>query len=128
MSKLLLVDDELVLLNAIERILADVGYEVVAASSGAQALAALSEAGSAPPDLIITDVLMEEIDGLQLFSIVRQNPAWQGIPFIFMSASAKPALEKLIADSGRAIFVRKPFAVEGLLKSIDQVVHAVRQS
>lgn len=122
MTKLLLVDDEPVLLSALSRILADAGYEVTAASSGTQAMSALSDPGGSLPDLILTDVLMEDGDGLQLFAFVNQNPSMQHIPFIFVSASAKPELEALIAGSSRATFVRKPFEVNALLDKVAQIL------
>lgn len=122
MAKLLLVDDEHVLLSAMSRILADVGYEVVALSSGSQAISALANPGGSLPDLIITDVLMEDGDGMQLFAYVRQDPALRHISFIFISASAKPELEQLIAGSPNAIFVRKPFEVDTLLSQVTQVL------
>jgi CheY-like chemotaxis protein len=121
-AKLLVVDDELVLLSALSRILTDVGHQVTTLSSGAQAIALLSGPGSETPDLIITDVLMPGIDGLQMFSIIRQNPSLQHVPFIFISASVSPEIEKLIAGSNRALFLRKPFEVDKLFSAIDQAI------
>lgn len=122
MARLLLVDDEVVLLSALTRILEGVGYDVTAFSSGTAALAALSDPGSDPPDLIITDVLMEGVDGLQLFTFARQSPALREVPFIFVSASAKPELEDRIASSSNALFMRKPFDMERLLSTIAQTL------
>ena len=122
MAKLLLVDDELILLSALERILSDAGHQVTAMSSGAKAISALATPDGDFPDVIITDVLMQDIDGLKLFSIVRQNPMWQDIPFIFISASVTPQIEELIQNSNRTMFLRKPFEVERLLLCINQAV------
>ena len=122
MSRLFLVDDEAVLVSALSRILAGSGYDVAAFSSGTETLAALTDPAIAPPDLIITDVLMEGVDGLQLFAFTRQNPALQDIPFIFVSASAKPELERMIAGSPNTIFIRKPFDMDLLLNCIAQTI------
>jgi CheY-like chemotaxis protein len=126
-AKLLVVDDELVLLSALSRILTDVGHEVTTVSSGAQAIALLSGPDSELPDVIITDVLMPGIDGLQMFSIIRQNPSSQHIPFIFISASVSPEIESVIAGSNRATFVRKPFEIEKLFSAIDHAVESLDQ-
>lgn len=124
MARLLLVDDEVVLLSALSRILEAAGYEVTALSSGVSALATLSDPNNPPPDLIVTDVLMEGVDGMQLFAYARETPALQAIPFIFVSASAKPHLERMIADSPNATFIRKPFEVEKLLGWIARTLEA----
>lgn len=118
----MLVDDELVLLSALARIIGSSGYEVVTVTSGNRALAALADPGSAPPDLIITDVLMDDGDGVHLFSTVRADPALMHTPFIFVSASTKPDLERQIANSPNAIFMSKPFDVELLLARIADVL------
>jgi len=109
-------------MTALARILEIAGYEVSPFSSGAAALAALTAPDASPPDLIITDVLMEGVDGMQLFTVARQTPALQEVPFIFVSASVKPALEQMIAGSPNAIFMRKPFDIDLLLGEIAHIL------
>ncbi|MEL6408241.1 MAG: response regulator, partial [Chloroflexota bacterium] len=83
MFKILVVDDELTSTQLIKRILEMVGYEVSEASNGREALNIIREI---QPDLIITDIMMPEMNGYQLIKLMRQNPEYANIQIIAMSA------------------------------------------
>lgn len=121
MTNLLVVDDEPGLLEALATILSDAGYQVKAVTSGQAALQALEAAEGHLPDLIIADIVMFEMTGLQLFETVRSIPGLDGIPFLFTSAFISPEREELIAELSNATLLGKPFEVEELLEAIEAI-------
>ncbi len=116
MGKLLIVEDDPSLLAALKELLSISGHQVVEASSGHLALEALNYF---PPDLIISDVLMPGMTGLQLLDIVRTDPNWDQIPFLFVSASITAESEEEIALMPRVYYVRKPFDIDVLLRTVE---------
>ena len=80
---LLLVDDDLAILEGVADLLELHGYNIVTATDGAEALRAMHEQA---PDLVISDIMMREMDGYQFYEEVRKNPAWTMLPFIFLTA------------------------------------------
>lgn len=119
MTDLLVVDDELSLLEALEAILSDAGYQVRAVTSGQAALDVLQASEGYRPDLIIVDIIMPEMTGLQLFDTVRADPGLSHIPFLFTSAFVSLEREEQIAGLGNAALLFKPFEVEELLEAIE---------
>jgi len=71
------------MLDGIRDILEMDGYHVTTALDGREALNVLAEHSF---DLIVSDIMMPQMDGYQLFSAVRANPKWFRIPFIFLTA------------------------------------------
>jgi DNA-binding response OmpR family regulator len=121
MNNLLVVDDEPSLLEALTTILADAGYQVQAVTSGQAALQALKASKGSLPDLIIADIVMFEMTGLQLFEVVRGCPDLSHVPFLFTSAFVSPEREELIAGLNNATLLFKPFEVEELLNAIEAI-------
>lgn len=121
MTNLLVVDDEPSLLEALATILCDAGYQVQAVTSGQAALQALESSEGRLPDLIIADVVMFEMTGLQLFEAVRSAPGLSGIPFLFTSAFVSPEREQQIAGFSKAALLAKPFEVEELFDAIEAI-------
>ncbi len=121
MTNLLVVDDEPGLLEALATILTDAGYHVEAVTSGQAALQVLQASEGHLPDLIIADIVMFEMTGLQLYEAVHSFPALSGIPFLFTSAFVSPEREELIAGLSNTALLGKPFEVEELLEAIEAI-------
>ena len=83
MTKILVVDDEQDVRDLLADILLDAGYEVILAADGG---AALDKATSEQPDLVLLDVLMPVMDGLQVLRRLRGNPAMEETPVILLTA------------------------------------------
>ncbi|PAW68483.1 MAG: hypothetical protein B9S34_02505 [Opitutia bacterium Tous-C1TDCM] len=111
---LLAEDDDLVRLIA-EETLTDAGYRVVSVPDGAAALEALPRVR---PDLILSDVRMPRCDGFELLQQVRADPANRTTPFIFVSAKADTADQRMGMSLGADDYVTKPFQARDLLKTI----------
>ena len=106
--KILVVDDETAIRNLLIDLLGDEGYAVVAASNGRAALAiALQQR----PDLILMDVMMPELDGLETLRHIRAVPGSRDVPIILMSAAHHLSPE----TSDTVAFITKPFNLDHVL-------------
>lgn len=119
MARILIVDDEVTFRTVAAAALTKSGHSVLEAEDGRTALALL---GAHPVDLIITDVLMPEQDGLELIMKVResQNP----VPIIAITGHpAKAALYLKIAQAlGAQRVLAKPFSMEDLLAATSELL------
>lgn len=108
------IDDDLSLQMVLEIGLRDAGYEVVSASDGLEGIERL---GTFKPDLVISDVMMPQLDGVQVFERIKEQLQDQGIPIIIMTAlNRKPWFADLEAEG--AVIVQKPFDIERLIQLI----------
>ncbi|MBN1312835.1 MAG: response regulator [Anaerolineae bacterium] len=118
MSNLLIVDDEEGLLEALTIILSDEGYQVEAVTSGQAALKALDASEEHLPDLIVADIVMPEMSGIELCETIRRSPDLADIPFLFISAFVSNTVEDQIAGQSKVAILRKPFEVEDLIEAV----------
>ncbi|NMF65883.1 histidine kinase [Brasilonema octagenarum UFV-OR1] len=121
-ARVLLVDDNADMRDYVARLLSK-HWQVKAANNGAAALAAV---GEQPPDLVLTDVMMPEMDGFQLLSALRANPQTKGIPIILLSARAgeEAAIEGL--QAGADDYLIKPFSARELVTRVDSHLQMAR--
>lgn len=111
MTTVLLLEDNADMLILLTQVLEWGNYEVIPAYSGKQGLEYL-QAAEAPPDVIVSDLLMPEMDGIALIKAVRSNPDWSKIPFIVMSAFDSPEDQLSAIEAGADAFLVKPFALD----------------
>lgn len=102
-SSILVVDDDQDLLNLLERIPKEEGYQVRKAYDGCSAIAFLEEQ---KPDLIILDIIMPDPDGLEVLNFARQH---YEIPVIMLTARRDVGTLRDALISGADDYVRKPF-------------------
>ncbi|MEO8892294.1 MAG: response regulator, partial [Coleofasciculaceae cyanobacterium] len=86
MKKILVVDDDRTMRTVLTRYLENRGYQVEQVTSGAEALVAVAKN---PPDLVVSDVMMPEMDGLEFCRRLRATPSGQLMPFIFLSGKGE---------------------------------------
>lgn len=120
MHSVLVVDDEDVLRALIASIVADLGLRPLEATNGREALAVL-EAEREPPILVITDVMMPQMNGVALVHQLRQHPRYREIPVVLMSAA-----ERRRADGLAEHFLFKPFEIAELEAIIARYARARR--
>jgi CheY-like chemotaxis protein len=119
-KRILIVDDSVDLLGAYRDVLEDEGYEVTTATSGEAALAAIPKAR---PHLIITDIFMPGIGGLDLITRVRSDFAPPAIPIVALSGVAGVRDETL--HRGATSFAVKPLDFDGLLSLVREALEGV---
>ncbi|MFN7147166.1 MAG: sigma-54-dependent transcriptional regulator, partial [Myxococcota bacterium] len=117
MARILCVDDEPEMLDTVRRILARDGHEIVAAPSGGEALAALE---TDPFDLVVTDLMMPDIDGMDvLANAVEKSP---GVPVVLMTAYATIETAVAAMRAGAWDYVAKPFSMQELRVVVERAV------
>ena len=117
MRRILVVDDEPSIRDAMESVLVDEGYVVETAADGRAALALIA---TSPLDLLITDVMMPDLDGWTLLARAREHaPA---LPVILISAiERREATQRQVLITDHTVFLRKPFAIEALLTTVERL-------
>jgi two-component system sensor histidine kinase/response regulator len=103
---LLVVDDQEANIQVLGSMLGKLGFEILPATDGAQALRRLK---SRKPDLILLDLIMPDMDGFEICRRIQENPEWAEIPIIFLSASDDKNLIVRALESGGVDYITKPF-------------------
>jgi DNA-binding response OmpR family regulator len=119
MSKTIVVmDDDLALQMVLEIALREAGYDVVLANNGADGLKLLE---TIKPALIISDIMMPQMDGVETFGRLRERLQDEGIPILILTAlNRKPWFSEL-EDEG-AVIMQKPFEVDELINLISTIL------
>jgi two-component system cell cycle sensor histidine kinase/response regulator CckA len=116
---ILLVEDEDGLRSLNARGLSSRGYTVLEAGNGVEAMEVLQERGS-DIDLVVSDVVMPEMDGPTLLKAAReQNP---DLKIIFVSGYAEDAFEKNLPQDGQFAFLAKPFTLKQLVAAVKETI------
>lgn len=113
MTRILVVDDERQIVRMLRASLQSSGYEVMTASHGVEAVALLRREDK--PDLIITDLAMPEMNGLEL---TRQVRSFSAIPIIVLSVRDAEAMKVQALDEGADDYLTKPFSMPELLARV----------
>ncbi len=123
-QSVLIVDDELLSLMALQAMLEISGYKVFTFEKAQGALDAVERVR---PDIILTDIMMPELDGFELCRLLRQNPASQDIPVVLLT-SLNDSLSMMKGfRMGAAGYLLKPFENEAVLERVAQVLRMKAQ-
>jgi DNA-binding response OmpR family regulator len=117
--KILLVDDEPDAVELVEFNLRAAGFDVLSAADGAEAL---TKARNASPNLIVLDLMLPEIDGLEVCKILRRDRATAGIPIIMLTAKAAEIDRVLGLEIGADDYVTKPFSPRELILRVKKLL------
>jgi signal transduction histidine kinase len=115
--RILLVEDDSDLCEALGETLQDHGHTVVSAANGEDGLRRMREFR---PDVVVLDLMMPKVDGWQFRIAQRSDPALVATPIVVISASNSPAALAVDAD----MYLRKPLDAETLVNAIEGVLHA----
>jgi DNA-binding NtrC family response regulator len=118
--KILVVDDDAIVIRSCRRILEAEGLEVSAVPSADKALEAMKTFDF---DLLLIDVKMPKRDGMYLMREIKKN--WPEIPTIVMSGYPTPETIAEVLRLGATLFIPKPFRPDELVKSVRQVLKNV---
>jgi excisionase family DNA binding protein len=118
---ILIVDDDARLREFVRVNLEMDGYAVREAGNAAEGLAALEEE---PPDLILLDVMMPEVDGWEMLRRVREKHGVASIPVIMFSGKVDEHTAETATERGAQAFIGKPFDPQQLIQSTKQLLRA----
>jgi len=121
---IMIVDDELNILVPLQFLMEQNGFRVVLAQSGRDALEALEES---KPDLILLDIMLPDLDGYEIFQMIRANPAWDGIKVIFLTAKNRDGDIAKGLNLGVDAYVTKPFSNAELLAAVNELTGVAAQ-
>ncbi len=113
-----IMDDDLALQTVLEYALRHAGYDVLVARDGQEGLKRLE---TLAPNLILSDIMMPNMDGVETFQHLKDRLQDDGIPIIIMTAlNRKPWFADLEAEG--AVIIQKPFEVDRLIELIDTML------
>ena len=118
--KILVVDDDAIVIKSCRRILEAEGFEVSTVPGADNALEAMKTSDF---DLLLVDVKMPKRDGMYLMREIKKN--WPEIPTIIMSGYPTPETIAEVLRLGATLFIPKPFRPDELMKSVRQVLKNV---
>ncbi|MFH1859790.1 MAG: response regulator [bacterium] len=117
-KKILVVDDDIAIVRMIEFKLKTAGLEVTCAFNGQEALDKISED---KPDVIITDINMPLMTGIELVRQLKSSVQTMDIPIIILTARGEDEQKEEAGQIGANVFVNKPFAPSKLLEIVQQI-------
>jgi chemosensory pili system protein ChpA (sensor histidine kinase/response regulator) len=109
------VDDALSVRRSMEQLLGDAGYEVTTANDGFLALDSMREK---PPAILVTDLEMPNLNGLDLTKRVREVPQWMGLPVIMITSRATEKHRNMALEVGVDLYLTKPYTDAALLEHV----------
>src|ERR1039457_2701536 len=124
-SKILVVDDEPEAVELVEFNLKQAGYEVFTAADGAEAL---TKSRAKTPNLIVLDLMLPEMSGLEVCKTLRRDPATAAIPIIMLTAKAAEIDRVLGLELGADDYLTKPFSPRELVLRIRTVLRRTKSA
>jgi DNA-binding response OmpR family regulator len=114
-ERILIVDDEAPVAGLLEHALRAEGYDVSLATDGMDAMNRLH---AFRPDVVIMDIMMPRLDGVQTTRLLRRNRSYADTVVIALSARTDPAARDAMRDAGADLYMRKPFTVARLVEHV----------
>jgi len=122
MATVMVVDDTQIIRETVAKLLRHEGYQTVCASNGREALA---EFRKMAPDLVLLDIMMPDMNGMEFLEQLRQDPGGRNLPVIMMSALGDDANQNLARELGASDFlVKTRFNASQVL---ERVKHWIKQ-
>lgn len=123
-GSILLADDNADMRDYVRRLLEADGYHVVAVANGREAIAAVQ---ATLPDLVLTDVMMPEIDGFGVARALRDDPRTRALPIVMLSARAGEDARAEGVEGGADDYLVKPFSAKELLARVTLQIERARR-
>ncbi len=120
--RILVVDDDYELLKLVSMLLSRIGAQTIQAKDGVRALEVIN--AKTPPDLIILDLMLPDIDGVEVLRRIREIPRFSTIPIIILSAKADPESMRRGLDAGADGYITKPYIANDLIDRVTQLLAA----
>ena len=117
--RILLVDDEPSMIMVVSKRLELAGFDVTTAINGQEALA---KAHAGNPDLIVLDLMLPQLNGYEVCTMLKQDLQYKQIPIILLSAKSQEKDKRLGVECGADAYLTKPYKAEILLEQIQALL------
>ncbi len=117
----LVVDDDPVILKLLTVNFELEGYDVCTARTGSEALEVARERR---PDVVVSDIMMPVMNGIELVATMKADPDLSGIPVLLLSAKAQAADIRVGLEAGAVDYVTKPFEPLDLISRVEEAIGA----
>ena len=117
MSRILIVEDNEKNMKLVRDILRHKGYETLEAVNGLDGVRLATEG---QPDLILMDIQLPDIDGIEALSRIRKEPALDAVPVLAVSASVMPEDQHKIVSSGFDAYLTKPISLKPFMATVER--------
>lgn len=122
-KRVLIVDDDPMIRHILQTILEAEGYSVQLAENGADGVDVLHKDGIAAPfRFMVLDMMMPKMTGIEVLAALRDEPAFEKLPIIMLTAENKPTDILSGYSAGASYYMTKPFTREQLLRGIELVL------
>lgn len=118
-KRILLIDDSSVNNLLLQNILEEENFDVVAAFSGKEGLTLMEKV---IPDLVLLDIMMPGMDGIEVLEEILAKETLRNIPVIMLTAKTDPADEKKSREIGAVDFINKPVNIEKLVLKVKEIL------
>ena len=119
MKNILIIEDDSSLCMLLDHILGK-NYKVNTVTNGMDAICALIDGQQ--PDVIVSDMMMPSMDGLELLENLRFNGLFRDIPVVILSGSEDPFRKRRCEELGIHAFISKPFKPKSLIETIEKAI------
>jgi two-component system, OmpR family, response regulator MprA len=121
LERILIVDDEAPVASLLALALSQEGYEVARAADGMDAMNRLH---AFKPDVVIMDIMMPRLDGVQTTRLLRRNRNHADVVIIALSARTDEAAREAMREAGANLYMRKPFTIARLVTHVRELLDA----
>ncbi len=118
-KRIMTVDDSASIRQVVSFTLSSAGYEVVTAEDGVDAVSKLAGAGV---DMVITDLNMPRMDGIELIRNIRKDPGCRFVPVVMLTTESQPAKKVEGREAGATGWIVKPFKPDQLLAVVKKLL------
>jgi response regulator NasT len=119
-----IIDDNRMIVKSLTQMLNLLGYEV---NSAYGAMMALQQLAQRAPDVILMDLHMQGLNGIELCRHLRKDVHLRHIPILAMSSDNQPALIESIREAGASLFISKPIEIDALEKALHEIENLAAQ-
>ena len=123
-ERILIIEDERFIAQALALRLKTAGYEVHCAHDGTSGIAAVAELN---PTLVLLDIRMPDMDGFEVYRHLKERPEFGSTPVIFLSANVQESARQAALAAGAAAFLAKPYEAKDILIAVEGVLDRCRK-
>ena len=122
LPRILIVDDSLSVRNSLSQLMRDSGYQSIVARDGLEAINLLE---NERPDVVLTDLEMPRMNGLDLLSFIRNSKQWNDLPVVMITSRSMTKHRQQAEKAGVNRYITKPFTDDEVLESIDEQLASI---